>query len=63
MAVIEDLGLAIYIGINGTRVSGYNDRGGDGERVFPKSKYVSKYIESKDDLEYAIRREALPTHT
>jgi hypothetical protein len=64
MAVIESLGLAVSVVINGTPVAEYDDPDPDPdvEREFPGAKVISKYIESTDDTEYAIRCDALPTH-
>jgi len=64
MAIIESLGLAVSVVIDGTPVAEYDDPevGQRQELEFGSAKAVTKYIESRDDTEYAIRVEALPTH-
>lgn len=64
MAILESLGLAVSVVINGTPVAEYDDLEPDQavRKEFPGAQIVTKYIESQDDTEYEIRCEALPTH-
>jgi hypothetical protein len=68
MAVIENLGLAVSVVIDGTAAQEYDDPQAvlehEGEKIDPTVTAVcNKYIMAEDETEYLVRLEVLPQNT
>jgi hypothetical protein len=62
MAVIDSLGISVSVKVNGEAAVEYADPDPSPDVKYPTVPIISKYIESKDDNEYAIACRTLPEH-
>ena len=62
MPILEDLGLAAAIHINGAPAVEYTDPVKNSDSKFPAAEFISKYIEAKDGAEYSVVCTATPQH-
>ncbi len=62
MAVIDSLGISVHVQVNGAAAVEYADPDPSPDAEYPDTPVVSKYIESKDDIEYAVACMTLPPH-
>jgi hypothetical protein len=60
MAISEELGLSVAVHVDGTALVEYDDPEVTPDTRYPDSPIVTKYIESKDDVEFSIACTALP---
>ncbi|OIW27445.1 hypothetical protein CONLIGDRAFT_633807 [Coniochaeta ligniaria NRRL 30616] len=63
MAVIDSLGISAYVRVDGAAAVEYADPDPSPDVKYPDTPVVSKYIESKDDKEYAVVCMTLPQHS